>query len=444
MSAHLAKDEVMFVSASDVTPEPVRWLWAGYLAYGKLTVLAGAPAAGKTSLAVDLGARLSVGAAWPDGSAAPIGNVLIVSVEDSFVDTLCPRFLAAGGDRTRFYTIDDIETPRGRRPFDPTKDIARLDEFFTKHPGPALLIIDPITSVVGGDDHKNAQVRHALQPLLELAERQGCAVLGISHFTKGTAGAEPLERVTGSLAFGAVPRVVLVAAKNHSAEGPPRVLTRAKVSNGPDGDGFTYNVVETRLAEPVAIETSRIRWGNSVSGSARAILAMVETTSEEVSREGAATRWLRDFIATPRTAKDVEEAAKGEGYSKSTLGRASEKLGVVKKKKGMGGGWDWSLPDAQAMTSVSSESPEDLKGPEDPEDLRVQQLGSSVSSAPSVGYEAIEERVAIMEHDGRLTRFDAERRVRGPTPAADYFHTLRNHGVPVNEVRSEPSNSVRR
>lgn len=444
MSAHSAKDEVMFVCGSDVTPEPPQWLWPGFLVCGKLAILAGAAGTGKTSVAIDLGARLSVGAPWPDGSPAPVGNVLIISSEDDFPDTLLPRFIAAGGDRTRFHTIGDVVGPNGRRTFDAREDIGRLDEFFVKHPGPTLLIVDPITSVVGGDDYKNAQVRHSLQPILDLAERRGCAVLGITHFTKGTTGADPLERVTGSLAFGAVPRVVLVAAKNHGTEGPPRVLTRAKVSIGADGGGFAYEVVETRIAESVEIATSKIMWGERLDGSARAIVAMVEATSEEVSREGAVVRWLREFLVVPRTAEEVEDSGKTERYSKSAIGRASQKLGVIKRKTGMDGGWVWSLPGERSASHATPKQPEDPEDPKDSEDLMGQEVGSSGSSTPSAEVEAIEERAAIMQYDGRLARNEAERRASGPKPAAAYFRTLRNNGTRIAEVQSDSSNSVRR
>jgi putative DNA primase/helicase len=436
MTECMTKDEVIFTCGSEVTPSPTLWLWEGYLPLGKLAVLAGAAGTGKTSVAIDLGARLSVGSPWPDGSPARVGTVLILSSEDDFRDTLLPRFIAAGGDRTRFHTIGDVVGPKGRRSFDAREDIARLDEFFAKHPGPTILIVDPITSVVGGDDHKNAQVRHSLQPLLHLAERRGCAVLGITHFTKGTTGADPLERVTGSLAFGAVPRVVLVAAKNHGTEGPPRVLARAKVSIGADGGGFAYAVEEARIVEPVEITTSKIKWGERLDGSARAIVAMVEATSEEVSREGAVVRWLRDFLADPRTAEDTEKAGKAEGYSKTTIWRACKKLGVVKKKQGMGGGWHWSLPSADSVVAATSEDSED------PEGLKPQLLESSVSSASTKEFEARTERAAIMEFDERLTRSEAEKRASGPKPAAAYFRAWRNNGTRVTEVQSDSPNSL--
>jgi hypothetical protein len=54
-------------------------------------------------------------------------------------------------------------------------------------------------------------------------------------------GREPLERLTGSLAFGAVARVVMIAAKEAETEDgspPKRFLCRVKSNIGPDDGGF--------------------------------------------------------------------------------------------------------------------------------------------------------------------------------------------------------------
>ena len=74
--------EAQVVQASTIQPEPVSWLWDGWLAAGKLHILAGAPGTGKTSLALALGAALTTGGRWPDGSRAPVGDVLVWSGED--------------------------------------------------------------------------------------------------------------------------------------------------------------------------------------------------------------------------------------------------------------------------------------------------------------------------------------------------------------------------
>src|SRR5206468_6094748 len=121
------------------------------------------------------------------------------------------------------------------------------------------MLVDPIVSSVAGDSHQNAEVRRGLQPLVTFAENQGCALLGITHFTKATQGREPLERVTGSLAFGAVARIVLGTAKIKEEDGGGRVLVRVKSNIGPDGGGHKYELRQVELSGDAAgIAASRV------------------------------------------------------------------------------------------------------------------------------------------------------------------------------------------
>ncbi|HUY34900.1 MAG TPA: AAA family ATPase, partial [Pirellulales bacterium] len=61
-------DAERFRRASDIRPETIDWLRQGTLARGKVTLWVGGQAAGKTSLAIELAARISSGRALPTGS----------------------------------------------------------------------------------------------------------------------------------------------------------------------------------------------------------------------------------------------------------------------------------------------------------------------------------------------------------------------------------------
>jgi hypothetical protein len=47
-------------------------------------------------------------------------------------------------------------------------------------------MIDPIISAIGGDSNKATDVRRALQVVVDFAQEFNCAVVGITHFSKGT------------------------------------------------------------------------------------------------------------------------------------------------------------------------------------------------------------------------------------------------------------------
>lgn len=344
--------EVVLQHAIDLVPTPVRWIWDGWLAAGKLHILAGAPGTGKTTIALDLAARLTRGAVWPDGTVAQARDVVVWSGEDDPADTLLPRMLAADADPDGVHFITGVMEQGARRAFDPSIDIlhlaAALDQMM-RNTGraPGLLIVDPVVSAVAGDSHKNAEVRGALAPLVDIGQQFDCVVLGISHFTKGSGGRDPVERVTGSLGFGALARVVMAAAKVSDDEGGGRMFARAKSNLGPDGGGFGYDF---EPAEPrPGIIATRIHWGDPLDGSARELLARAETTSDPDERSALedAKEFLRVMLQSgPIASKAVRSEAKDAGHTEPTLRRAKQALGIRAIKRDFGGHWMWLLPKA--------------------------------------------------------------------------------------------------
>lgn len=337
-------DGVILINGADLTPEPVRWLWPDWLALGKLALLAGAPGTGKTTIAIAMAATVTIGGRWPDGSRCEAGNVLIWSGEDDPTDTLLPRLLAAGGDRSRLFFVSGTRVDGEMQSFDPARDMAALEYQASRIGGVKLLIVDPVVSAVAGDSHKNTEVRRALQPLVDLASRLDAATLGITHFSKGGAGGDPASRVVGSIAFTAVARVVLVAAKVKTDEGDDRrILARGKSNIGPDDGGFEYHPEQ---CEPLpGIRASRIAWGKAVQGTARELLQEPDgQDGDDKSAVDAAADFLRQALADGITpSKTVEAEAKNAGVSWASVRRASDSLGVI-KSRGMGGVWYWDLP----------------------------------------------------------------------------------------------------
>lgn len=340
-------NSVVLTCGTDLNPEPIRWLWQHWLALGKLHILAGAPGQGKTTLALDMAATITAGDRWPDGNRCDKGNILIWSGEDDPADTLLPRLLAAGADRSRCYFIEGARNEAGEvQPFDPSRDLQGLLLAIQQIGGIRLLVIDPVVSAVTGDSHKNTEVRRALQPLVNLATACDCAVLGITHFAKGGQGMDPAQRVVGSVAFTAVARVVLVAAKVKSLEDgqDARILARSKSNIGPDDGGFNYHLEQ---CEPLpGIQASRIAWGAAVQGTARDLLTDPDEESDEVVAEKSDLPMLlwAELKGGPSPSKSVETVLVGMGYSKKQIRTAREKMGVKPQKSGMGAGWYWSLP----------------------------------------------------------------------------------------------------
>ena len=66
----------------------------------KLTTFAGQTSQGKTFVACDIAARVTMGQPWPDGTPgwAGSGQVLYITGDDEADDTLVPRMEEAGAD----------------------------------------------------------------------------------------------------------------------------------------------------------------------------------------------------------------------------------------------------------------------------------------------------------------------------------------------------------
>ncbi|MDC6176824.1 AAA family ATPase [Ralstonia solanacearum] len=348
------RDGVILVNGADLKPQPVRWLWRDWLALGKLHILAGAPGQGKTTIALAFAATVTSGGRWPDGSRCGPGNVLVWSGEDDPADTLLPRLLAAGGDRGRVYFVSGSRVNGEVESFDPARDMATLQAEAERIGNVRLLIVDPVVSAVAGDSHKNTETRRALQPLVDLAANMSAAVVGITHFSKGGQGSDPTQRVVGSVAFTAVARVVLVAAKVKSEDGEDRrILARSKSNIGPDEGGFEYCLEQS---EPLPdIQASYVAWGASVAGTARELLTDPEEQDDgEVSAKDAAIEFLQEVLGDDVVPmKSIEAEAKEAGIAWRTVRRAADALGV-KSRKGEGGKWYWSLPKVANMAKLSN------------------------------------------------------------------------------------------
>lgn len=390
----LQPDGVVLTRASAVKVMPVRWLWQDWLAQGKVHLLAGAPGQGKTTIALAFAATVSAGGRWPDGRRCVPGNVLVWSGEDDPADTLVPRLMAMGADLDRVHFVEAARIDGELLPFDPARDMLGLHAAADQVGDVRLLVVDPLVSAITGDSHKNTEVRRGMQPLVDLASSMGAAVVGISHLSKGTAGRDPTERVTGSIAFTAVVRVVLLAAKTKGDDGRDRrILVRSKSNIGPDDGGFEYHVEQVEAAP--GIETSVVVWGSAVDGTARELLAEAEQDSDDDARTEASdacqllTAELVADTWTPadRACKPLRDA----GFTKKQIWAASKKLDVIRKKGGMGGGWYWRLPggaDPALEGSKGEDSAEDSEGSNNLERESSESSGRMESSAAR-GLEAV-------------------------------------------------------
>lgn len=181
--------------ASAFAPERAAYLVQPYLPRGMVSILGGVSAAGKTSLALDVCARLTRGAAFaPDTPPQPPATVLYLTAENDPNKVLRPRAEAMGADLDRLYFQDGASYSMG------DEELAALCRVYR----PALLVFDPIQSYLGQGVQMNRaeQVRPLLDHLGALAKELDMAVLLISHMSKpGPGVCSALDRLLGSSDF---------------------------------------------------------------------------------------------------------------------------------------------------------------------------------------------------------------------------------------------------
>jgi len=353
--------------AADIEPRRIDFLWPSRLARGKHTAIAGEPGDGKSQLSCFVAATISRGGEWPCGEGrAPIGNVIILNAEDGADDTVVPRLIAVGADLDRIHIVSAVHQDggKGRRTFNLQADLALLEQKIAEIGDVALVIIDPISSYMGkADSHKNAEVRGALEPASEMAERLKVAILSITHFSKSGPTGKALHRFIGSIAFVGAPRAAFAVIEDADNEGRMLFL-HAKNNMAAKPQGLAYRLEQRLVGDPgKAIVASNVAFESEpVTVSADEALRATEDAGKGPSQIEAAEDFLRDLMAKgPVPQASVKADAEGAGLTWATVRRAKDRIGIKAHRISVGsdggGQWVWALPEVQGAHSDARCSP---------------------------------------------------------------------------------------
>ena len=346
---------LLITPMSSVEPEKQRWLWDRRIPLGAVTLLVGREKLGKSTLTIELAARLSRGELDGDLAGQKL-STLIVSYEDTN-NTIAMRAIAANADTRRLHRVSALASGVQDLVSLPA-DVEGIGQLARQHEA-RLVIIDPLSASLGGDvnAHRDQDMRRALAPLAQLAEDQDLAVVVLAHWNK-TAGGDSLSRVMGSRGLTAAVRSVLAFGRPPDVEdgSHERVLAHPACNVGQEQPSLTCRVegceIDDRNGE--VIPTSRLVILGETDTNADDLL--VTRSSDDVSERDQAADWLVDELADGEAhpTRELIGRAKEAGIARATLYRAADRLGIEKGNTGeFPKRATWRLSDTR-LTAVSA------------------------------------------------------------------------------------------
>ena len=337
------------INMESVEVEEIKWLLYPFIPYGKVTIIQGDPGEGKTTMVLQIIAKLTRGKpilpasfekrkeperadAITDENKADMEvsknkqclqqpvNVIYQTAEDGLGDTIKPRLLAAGADCSKVLVIDDREQPL-------TMLDIRLEEAIIQTKA-RLVVLDPIQGFLGSDVdmHRANEIRPVMKRVAVLAEKYQCAIILIGHMNKNNNG-KSSYRGLGSIDFQAAARSVLIVGR--IKEKPEtRVVCHVKSSLAPEGKSIAFRLDKDNGFEWIGeydISEDELLCGDSRG---------------QKSRQ--AKEFLKKILSDGGMAqKKIEEEAEKCGIKSKTLRNAKQELGIDAVKRG--NQWFWIL-----------------------------------------------------------------------------------------------------
>ena len=338
-----SEPELKLINMESVKVEQIEWLLYPFIPFGKVTIIQGDPGEGKTTMVLQIIAKLTRGepillnkksqkeaqqdseenlkqeVLSQDNPIQPV-NVIYQTAEDGLGDTIKPRLLAAGADCSRVLVIDDREQPL-------TMLDVRLEEAIMQTKA-RMVVLDPIQGFLGTDVdmHRANEIRPLMKRMAVLAEKYHCAIILIGHMNKNSNG-KSSYRGLGSIDFQAAARSVLIVGRLKD-EPETRVMCHVKSSLAPEGKSVAFRLDKETGFQWIG--EYDISADDLLSGDARGQKSRI------------AKEFLLDILADGGMAqKKIEEEASKQGIKKKTLRNAKQELEIDSVKRG--NQWFWIL-----------------------------------------------------------------------------------------------------
>lgn len=307
--------------ASEIRPRPVHWLWTGRMPLGALTLCAGREGIGKSSVMYAVAAQVTRGT-LPGRHHGTPRAVIVCATEDSWEHTIAPRLMAAGADLERVFRVE-VETTDFAVELTLPKDHAELERA-VRETDAALVLLDPLMSRVDAkiDTHNDQQTRQALEPLVKVADRTRCAVVGLIHLNKSKPE-DILTAVMGSRAFSAVARSVLVVQVDPDDERTALLgVAKANLTSKLDVPQLAFRIESVHVTDTDEgpVEAGRVVWVGERTASVADTYTAAGEDPETRTLVAEAAAWLVEFLTGQGGAADLADIRLAHEQAKTDFG----------------------------------------------------------------------------------------------------------------------------
>jgi len=315
-------------------------------------LITGKPDNGKSQVTLDVIARTTTGADWPDGEKNTLGprDVLLAVAEDDLADTVIPRLQSARADLSRVFFVGYVRTKEFDekagtkstvRPLQLAADIKKLKIAIESNPQIALLVIDTLTSFFGDVNVNSDQdIRPVMDGLAKAFRDCGAAFIGVSHHNKKN-DADAVQAILGASSVAGSARAAYSCSRDPENE-DEFYFTLVKGNLTKKRGGMKFTIAETTTD---GITAPHVQWGETTDKDANAVMALVKEARDSKHQQIDKARLFLPMALEkgPRLARELFNEAKAEGISEQQLKRAKYELGTIRTEKRKDG-WIWYLP----------------------------------------------------------------------------------------------------
>jgi hypothetical protein len=321
----------------------LEWIWEPFIPSSLLTLLMGDKAVGKSSVAIDMAARISTGRAWPRFGhdpevRAPKGSVIILCKENDISRIIRPRLEAAKADLNRVYTVG-YKVPDDPEQIDPLErldtTVKDLERQIREIGDVKLIVVDPITDYAGKIDmYRDSAVRGLLNPLGRLASRHDLAIVMILHLNKKT-DLPAKYRGLGGVGIRNVSQSTIMVGLNADIPGE-RFMAQDAANLCAETRSVSFTMVNVGAYH-------RIEWGTHWEEA-----DLDERMADKrKSKQDRAQQLLRQWLARgPVLVEDLESWTEQEGIGWRTMCKAKNDYGAksIRKSSARDAPWYWAKP----------------------------------------------------------------------------------------------------